>query len=334
MKTLLLNFLALTFVTSSAAADVIVLNNGDRLTGTVDSISGGVVLLNTEYAGDLPIALDAIARMETEDKFFVESASGRIEGQFVADGEQQLLRTEAGDAPFVLNEITTAGQDNLSLTSFAPEWSSRADLAAKVSNGNSDVENYSALIEALYKKDNVEHSVSLLVANESSEDVQTKEELDLDYGYKRFISEHWYASGNAEYFEDPLKDLDSRITIGAGMGYQFWDDSFGSFSSDVGISYVKEELGGEDETNPAVRWGLDYKRYLMAKKLEAFHSQSILFIPDSDRGEVIESSTGLRYALSSKIDAVARIDLRHETKPSVGNSKTDVTYNLGIGIKF
>jgi putative salt-induced outer membrane protein YdiY len=158
--------------------------------------------------------------------------------------------------------------------------------------------------------------------------------LDFDYLYKRFLNEKWYGSGNLEYFEDELKGVDSRITLGAGVGYQFWDDSFGSLSSDIGISYVEEEIDGEDSSNPALRWGLDYRRYLFSKKMEAFHKQSVLFIPDSDRGEVLTSSTGVRYVLNSRIDATARVDVDHETEPAEGNSKTDVTYNLGIGIKF
>ena len=97
---------------------------------------------------------------------------------------------------------------------------------------------------------------------------------------------------------------------------------------------MQEELDGEDETNPAVRWGLEYNRFFFSKKMEAFHKQSVLFIPDSDRGEVLESSTGVRYALNSRIDATARVDVNHETEPAPGNSKTDVTYNLGVGIKF
>ena len=203
-----------------------------------------------------------------------------------------------------------------------------------ISNGNSDTASYNTLIESAYKSGNVEHNVSLLVSKEEAEEETTKDTLDLDYGYKRFVSEKWYASGNAEYFQDKLKDIDQRITLGAGMGYQFWDNSIGALSSDLGISAVQEELNGEDESNPAIRWGLDYKQFFFSKKMELFHKQSLLFIPDSDRGEVISSSTGLRYALSDRIDSTFRVDLNHETDPPEGSSSTDVTYSLGVGIKF
>lgn len=328
--------LALVFslIATPAFADTVLLNNGDRLTGTVDSISGGRVLLKTDYAGHVPIKLDAIAELQTEQEFDVFSSAGRVKGRFAATAGEQQLVVDNQPSPIDLTLVKTAGQSNLALTRLAPEWSSRADLAAKFVNGNTNTEQYSALIESSLKREKVTHSVSLLVSNEKAEEETTKDELDLDYLYKRFLSEKWYASGNAEYFEDPLKDVDSRITLGAGIGYQFWDDSFGSLSTDLGVSAVREDLDGENETNPAVRWGLEYRRFLFSKKMEGFHKQSVLFIPDSDRGEVLQSSTGVRYALNDRIDATARVDLNHETEPAPGNSKTDVTYNLGVGIKF
>lgn len=321
-------------VAGAVQADTIVLKNGDRLTGTVDSVSGGYVLLQTEYAGRVTIKTDAVAQISTEASFNVRTEAGRRSGQFAVQGDQQVLVSDAGSAPVALTAIRTAGQSNLKITQLGSEWSSRADLSAIISTGNSDTESYNTLIESIRKHDNVQHSVSLLLSNEAAEAEATKDQLDLDYGYRRFISEKWYASGNAEYFQDRLKDIDARITAGIGMGYQFWDNSFGALSTDLGVSYVQEDLDGDQQGNPAARWGLEYRRSLLAKKMEFFHKQSVLIIPDADRGEVIATSTGLRYALNARIDTTARVDMNHETEPAEGNSKTDVTYTLGVGIKF
>jgi len=315
-------------------ADTVLLKNGDRMTGTVDSISSGRVLLKTDYAGSVPIALEAIAELVTNDEFDIVADGARQKGRFTAQDGAQLIVSTSGEQAVELVSIKTAGQNNLAMAVLTSEWSSRADIAAKFSHGNTDTEQYSTLIETALKKGNVQHNLKFLVSNEKAEDDTTKDELDVDYLYKRFLSERWYASGNAEYFEDALKDVDSRITLGAGVGYQFWDDSFGALSTDVGLSYVREEILGDETSNPALRWGLAYKRYLFSKKMEAFHEQSLLFIPDSDRGEVFESSSGVRFALGARIDAIARVDVNHETKPAPGNSKTDVTYNVGVGIKL
>jgi putative salt-induced outer membrane protein YdiY len=317
-------------VSSFVIADVVVMNNGDRLTGKLETIEGGLVYLTTEYAGTVPVQLSAVASMTTDEAFDVRVDGAELSGTFQTSGDSTMV----GDIPVEIASIGRAGQDNVAEADLGTDWSSRADVSVVISNGNSDTESLNTLIESVLKKDKVQHAVSLLISREEAEEVTTKDQVDLDYGYKRFISEKWYAAGNAEYFKDELKDIDQRITLGAGMGYQFWDNSFGALSAELGVSAVSEEVGGENEDNPALRWGLEYKRYLLAKKLELFHRHSILVIPDADRGEVISASTGLRYALNDRVDAAARVDLNHETKPAPGNSKSDVTYTLGIGVKF
>jgi putative salt-induced outer membrane protein YdiY len=118
------------------------------------------------------------------------------------------------------------------------------------------------------------------------------------------------------------------------MGYQFWDNSFGALSSSLGLSYVFEELAGNDEANPAFRWGLDYNRFLWSQRLEYFYKHSVLAIPVGGRGQVVDLSSGLRLAMNSWLSTNLRVDLQYETDPPIDTKTTDVTYSLGIGIEF
>ena len=43
-----------------AQADTIWLNNGDRLTGTIKSLDGGVLLVGTAYGGDIRVKFDQV----------------------------------------------------------------------------------------------------------------------------------------------------------------------------------------------------------------------------------------------------------------------------------
>jgi putative salt-induced outer membrane protein YdiY len=327
-------WLAAAFFTNAAFADVAVLTNGDRITGTVEAVSSAKVLMSTEYASEVAIDRSVVQELVTESSLDFLTGAGELSGTLeFSDGRQRIVAAD-GATDVALADIKSARQNYLAVPGLGSEWSSRATLAAILSHGNTDTESYNALIESVLKQDTVEHSVSLLISNEKAEEITTKDQFDLDYGYKRFISDQWYASGNAEYFIDELKNIDRRITLGAGMGYQFWDNSFGALSTDVSANVVGEEILGFDETNPALRWGMDYNRFFLANKLELFHGHSVLFNTDSDRGEVIGSSAGVRYTLNSRIDTAARVDVNHETKPAPGNSKTDVTYTIGVGVKF
>ena len=91
------------------------------------------------------------------------------------------------------------------------------------------------------------------------------------------------------------------------------------------------EIGGRQEENPALRIALDYNRYFRGGDIELFHSDELLTLTDFDRGQILTTTTGVRFTLSERWKADARIDLIYETEPAPGNEEADVTYILGIG---
>ena len=76
---------------SAANADQIELNNGDRLTGTLEGISASKALLNTGYAGTIPVSLNEIKGLHTEQDFRVRTATGVMRGRFVVGEDGQAL---------------------------------------------------------------------------------------------------------------------------------------------------------------------------------------------------------------------------------------------------
>ena len=87
-------------------------------------------------------------------------------------------------------------------------------------------------------------------------------------------------------FADTLKEVDSRITLGIGVGVQFIDNSIENLASDIGISAVKEDIGGDSDIEPALRLGVDYQRFVLAKTIELFHRQSILQLLGDEKNQV------------------------------------------------
>jgi putative salt-induced outer membrane protein YdiY len=257
-----------------------------------------------------------------------------LSGAFFSASEGQALFTRDGNERLALSDIRSASQSRTQFTPFSLDWGVRLDLALSLADGNSSTEASNALLEADFQDDLNAHLLTVLLAREEGEGLLTKDQLDVDYGYRRFISQRWYGAANAEYFQDTLKDIDLRITLGAGMGIQVIDNSLENLATDLSLSAVQENIGGDSSTKPALRWGLDYQRFLFAKTVEVFHRQSILQLFSDENGQVYSSSTGIRYAFSERIDTNFRIDLAYESDPPPGNEKTDTTYSLGVGLKF
>jgi len=337
MVRIIIHFIFLPLLLSlsfSTLADELLMKNGDRLTGDLVNMVGGELLLETEYAGRVSISLNEILAVNTDEDYEVLLKGEKIEGHLFFESETQFVLNQDLRLPILLDDVKQISKKRNALSPMLKNWRSRADLSLILSEGNSETKNYNVFIESILKRNNSEHALALLINNEQAEAVLTKEQFDLDYGYKRFISDKWFASGTAEYFEDELKDIERRITISGGAGYQFWDNSVGELSIDLSMSAVQEKIGEDGDINPALRLGLDYRRLFFLNKMELFHRQTVLSIPDSERGQVYNASTGIRYELSTFVDTAFRIDTNHETKPAPGRAKTDLTYTIGLGLKF
>ena len=95
-----------------------------------------------------------------------------------------------------------------------------------------------------------------------------------------------------------------------------------------------EKVGGDTDNNRALRVGIDYNRYFMGERLELFHGSELLVLADRDRGEILKTSTGARYALNAFLSTNVRLDFEHETQPAPGRKKSDLVYVIGVGFTW
>lgn len=322
-------------LTTSALADTLTLINGDHITGTVTTISGGMLLIRTEHIGALTIPAAQVAGITKKGKMHVKTASGaKLTGTLSNVDGQQVLTTASGTQVVAISELTEAAEDHIAAVEAEPTWTTTADLGWTLSKGNSDTESRSFHLDSIATQGKFEHRGYAYWDADEAQEVTTRDTFDTGYDLRYYFRKKWYALGSIGYFKDELKEIDSRYTVGAGLGYQFFNHSIASLSTDLGVTMVFEDLAGESESNPALRWGVDYFRWLRPRQVEYFYGHEVLKILDSERGEVYKVNTGIRFHLSERWHANARLDLIHETEPPVGNRNSDITYSVGFGMNF
>ncbi len=323
-------------VTASASADVITMNNGDRISGVVGNITSGQVTVTTAYAGDVVVAMASVADIQTDGTYDLTLNSGdKVSGQLVQNG----LLVNGNVRPVQIEDVSLLAPP----PSNDPVWTSRVDVFATFSNGNTDTQTLSILGSSQYNHGIAgrnEHRLTAFWGDAEADGTTTQEVFELDYNYRRYLRDNWFVGAYGEFFRDGLKEVNSRITVGATAGKLFWDNALGRLSAEVGIAYVFEDLGALDggealgrENNPALRWALNYNRFLNTTT-EFYHNNEILAILGGGRGQVFNSSTGFRFNFSDQLSASIRADLRHETDPPEGAHNSDITYALGLGYSF
>ena len=110
IRTLVLVFLLVCSVSPRLAwAEEVVLTNGDRISGKVQSLKGGKLTVSTEWSSRIEIAFDKVQSISTtETVLLVEFTSGgRMTSQLQVDPEQITLTSVARPMRVDRHEILT-----------------------------------------------------------------------------------------------------------------------------------------------------------------------------------------------------------------------------------
>ncbi|MCY4655576.1 MAG: DUF481 domain-containing protein [Gammaproteobacteria bacterium] len=319
MKTLLVSSFLLLAATFSCA-DVLSFKNGDRLTGSLKGIHSGNISFETSFGRNLSVPLRLIENIETEGEFEVHFKDSTVIRVF--------------DSSVDLENLVLAQQHSTRLLKVTEGWNSRLNTGLQVSTGNSNTENLNLSGETIKVAKNTETTINGSIARESSEAAIMKEQLALGVSTKFYYQENWFGSAHLDTFRDPIKDIDSRVSTSLGLGHRFWEHTYSLLTAEVGISRVWEEFDiQQNQQQFGLRWEINYKKVLFGGKIEAYHKQTGLGLPDNDKF-VLASSNGIRYLLSDRYDLDFRTELQHESDPVEGKKPTDLTYIASLGVSF
>ena len=295
--------------------DVVHFDNGDRLTGTIAEQNAESVTIDVERIGTIVVPRSRIARMARSDS------------------------DDAANAPADPVEGETPP------ASYLADWDLVADLGLVVARGNTRTEDYNLVLGAERTGKRFDNVAGFAIRRASARlgvdgpVSETKDQLDVSYDLRwKFAADgsrgdRWYAVASFDYFRDPIKNIERRMTGGLGMGHTLWDSPRGALATDLGVSQVYETLQQSLATaeDPALRWGLAFKRWLLPEWLEVFHNHQLLRKLGATGGAVWDSDTGIRLHLNDRWRAGVRIDLQHESHPAPGRQKTDASYAIALG---
>jgi len=107
-----------TLLTSSTFADLVITNDGARLTGTITLIDQGIIHLKTPYAGTLKIKQEQVASFETETAVVVRLQSGTVMAGPVESSSKGTLKIRSEDGVLETNTAKV-------VASWAPRGGSR-----------------------------------------------------------------------------------------------------------------------------------------------------------------------------------------------------------------
>jgi putative salt-induced outer membrane protein YdiY len=311
--------------------DVLILKNGDRITGTIHKVWDNEVYIEPPYADEIKVDLGRIkaidARRDFEFEFYTgEKFTGRL--GLDAQGNQVLVR-DGKETPFDLARL-----EELEEPEEPFDWALRLDANGDRSTGNTDTANFRLQAYGMVRFGDHRHEARYGRDYQSRDQSTQKDETTASYDYNWFFGERWFYTMSIGYERDPTADIDYRVPASAGLGYQFFDDAYRFFKISIGPSYVEESIAGEDSATGAWQWKLDFRHKFYKRKHEFFHREEYLAYAGGTENRVLKTATGVRLEIIDDFYVNLEYDYDHETVPAPGKVKTDERFLIGVGLKL
>ena len=328
IRALFLSILFAILTTAPARADEVLLKNGDRLTGTVTSLAGGVLTVSTPY-GDVRIPWAEVTRLAIQDPILAGVAGApatQVTIAFAADGQATLQ--PGGVVPLANITALTRPQPPVIVDG-------GANAGIMTTAGNTDVNNLRLDGDIVARASANRYSASAAVTRAEDRDVETARNWTTAFKYDRFISTRMFLNANTILTNDRFRDLDLRTAVGAGVGYQVLTGPRVTLTADGGLGYVNENLESQpDDSYTALRESVSFTAFAIPDRIQFFHVHDGYFGVTGEDNLFVRMQNGVRLALAAGFVTTLRHDLDYDKSPAVGRSNTDRTLALTLGYRF
>src|SRR3972149_1174975 len=214
-------FFVFIFSAGPALADEVILESGDKLTGTVVKVEGGKLTLKTDYAGAIEIPVEKIKSLVTDQPAEIKMESGEVLKGKLKTSEEGKLAVEPGPG----RELATVDWGKVVAVNPPPrKLTGNFTVGGTSQSGNTDRASASVGAEASIKSDNDRFSLRFLFNYGQDKGQETVNNTYLSLKYDYFFTKKFYGLLALELLKDRFVDLNLRTIVGPGVGYQVWDD--------------------------------------------------------------------------------------------------------------
>jgi putative salt-induced outer membrane protein YdiY len=333
--------LIMTLPASGIQADVLSLEDGSRIVGSIEQITPTEVRLSNTFAGILDVPRDKIVGVETDAPLTLQlSDGGYVTGRLSPAESNGALTLEVdgfGSRQLPFADIRAVFREDPQVVErkrLAVALAAEANVGVTLSRGNSESDNLSLDGRLVTRTPRNRYTLSGQFTREESEGILVKENWRSLVKYDYFVSDRWFWFNSANFESDEFADLNLRTALAAGMGYQFFEGPIRSLSVEFGPSYINENFAtAEDDSFLGTRWAVNFEQRVR-DGLTFFHfNDGLLGLEASDQ-LTVRSRTGLRLSLTERVIARLQTSVKWDQSPSAGTDSTDVEHALTIGVRM
>ena len=231
----------------AAKTDVVVLINGDSVTGEVKNLRFGVLRYSTDSMGTVEIAWEDIVSLTSKQSMQVEVSSGtRYFGELAQPEMPGAIRVGRGE-----NWQDLAKQDVVRMTPIDTDERLVDRIDASVSFGfdtdkGSRVSKGNFAADLTYRTRQYQLGANLSSSITDQPGAETTRRQQAALNYQRFRSNRWFTGWLASIEQNDEQGIDRRLSGGGAVGRYLVQNNSNQLSLLGGLVATREDFTGDD----------------------------------------------------------------------------------------
>ncbi|HEY7369053.1 MAG TPA: DUF481 domain-containing protein [Thermoanaerobaculia bacterium] len=316
--------------------DVVVLNNGDTVTGEIKGYSQGRLSLDTDHSGVISIKWSKIVSIASDKQFDIETTDGIHHfGSFApSDPPGELVIVSEGQ------KMTIGFLDVFDLApvfqGFWRRWDGSVDFGFNYTN-STDLTQLNLDADASYRVRNHQLVFDFSTFYSEQEGAVAADRGAMSFRYDRFLKNRWLIQGGVAFERNIQLGLKLRTSVGAGLGRYVVQTNQAQLIPYAGLLLNYEQpVEGEGGENVEGLLGARYS-YFMYDFPKLTISASVDIYPSftvSGRVRVEADASVRREIVSDFYMAVSIYDSYDSKDPTTQLSRNDWGPTISVGYSF
>ncbi len=319
--------------------DVVILKNGDRMTGEIKGLQRGELKFKAGYMAE-SVRLDwsKVERLESRGRFLILLVDGKLFTDSIG-----LIASNETDNFVIGNDKNAVRVRQLEVfrlmpveTTFWKRLEGTVDLGFNYTSGNDQYQTQFAATAKYLKGDHlVTASVESVFSGQNEGSSTSRREFTLDYRKK--ISRNWYVGGLFDLLSSDQQSLDLRTTLGGFVGRNLKQTERTRFSVFGGLVGTREDysvvVDQARDSNADALAGVDFETFRF--KTTDVRS-TVLFYPSlTIPGRVrVQATSSVRFELFKDLTWGFNVYENFDSKPPLRADKNDLGISTTLGWKF
>jgi len=320
--------------------DVIVMKNGDRLSGEIKKIEHGLLYIETPYISGEQVAVDwlQVERIESSRAYRVELDSGKrligaVELEPQRGSDQPAVTIHSADAETQVTREDVIGMD-WQKRNFFRQLKGNIDLGYNYTSGNGQVQgNIDANSRFDSPRYRLEGGINSTISLVSGADETNRQQISTLFG--KYLSRRDMVFGSADFLKSSQQKLDLRSTLGAGYGRGFIKTPRTELNVRAGLAYNHESYVPSAGIQPfhsslESLFSLNYTTFRFNRSEFAVDLRAMPSLTDAGR---IRSNVNSTYSLKLVNNFRFLVSLwdTYDSRPPIAAKKNELGLSTGLG---